>query len=47
MSRRDRREGAQTSEKSSGGSGAASPAALHEAGVAHLQAGRYLEAQSC
>jgi tetratricopeptide (TPR) repeat protein len=47
MSRQDRREGAQTSEKTSGGSVAASPAALHEAGVAHLQAGRYLEAQRC
>jgi tetratricopeptide (TPR) repeat protein len=47
MSRRDRREGAQTSEKTSGGFIAASPAALHEAGVAHMQAGRYLEAQRC
>jgi tetratricopeptide (TPR) repeat protein len=47
MSRRDRREGAQTSEKTSPGFAAASPAALHEAGVAHMRAGRYLEAQSC
>jgi tetratricopeptide (TPR) repeat protein len=47
MSRRDRREGAQISEKTSPGFAAASPAALHEAGVAHMQAGRYLEAQSC
>jgi tetratricopeptide (TPR) repeat protein len=47
MSRQDRREGAQTSEKTSGGSVAASAAALHEAGLTHMQAGRYLEAQRC
>lgn len=47
MSRRDRRKGAQTSEKSPGGSVAVTPAALHEAGVAHMRAGRYLEAQRC
>jgi tetratricopeptide (TPR) repeat protein len=45
MSRRDRREGAQTSEKTSGV--AVAPAALHEAGLTHMQAGRYLEAQRC
>jgi hypothetical protein len=33
MSRRDRREGTQISEKTSPGSAAASPAALHETGV--------------
>jgi tetratricopeptide (TPR) repeat protein len=47
MSRRDRREGAQTSEETPGGSTAVSPAALHVAGIAHMQAGRYLEAQGC
>jgi tetratricopeptide (TPR) repeat protein len=47
MSRRDRREGTQISAKTSPGSVAASPAALHEAGLTHMQAGRYLEAQRC
>jgi len=42
-----RREGVQIPENVAGGSIAATPAALHEAGVAHLQAGRYLEAQRC
>src|ERR1700742_4672403 len=40
-----RREGAQTSENSP--SVAATPATLHETGLAHIRAGRYLEAQRC
>jgi tetratricopeptide (TPR) repeat protein len=42
-----RREGAQTSEDISSGSATARAAALHAAGIAHMQAGRYLEAQGC
>jgi tetratricopeptide (TPR) repeat protein len=42
-----RREGAHTFENVSGGSVAATPAALYEAGVANMQAGRFLEAQRC
>lgn len=47
MSRRNRREGAQTSEKTSAGSVAVTPAALYAAGAVHMHAGRYLEAQRC
>lgn len=47
MSLRERLAGDQTSERVSPGSAAATPAALHEAGLAHMQAGRYLEAQRC
>jgi tetratricopeptide (TPR) repeat protein len=44
MKQRDRRA---TARKSQATRGAANPAALHEAGVRHLRAGRYLDAQIC
>jgi tetratricopeptide (TPR) repeat protein len=47
MNRRDRRAGAQKRQANSNGPGANTPAALCEAGVGHMQAGRYLEAQLC
>lgn len=47
MSHRERPAGDQISEQGSPGSAAPTPAALHEAGVAHMKAGRYLEAQRC
>jgi tetratricopeptide (TPR) repeat protein len=47
MNRRERRATGPKSEQASIRSGAATPAALVEAGQRHLQAGRHLEAQLC
>jgi tetratricopeptide (TPR) repeat protein len=48
MNRRERRAGARNSPPNPDGPGLASPAALYEAGLAHMQAQRYLDAQvSC
>ncbi|MGJ4944540.1 tetratricopeptide repeat protein [Bradyrhizobium sp. HKCCYLS1011] len=47
MSRRERRAAARGSKKTSQESGPSTPAALHAAGLAHLQAARLLEAQRC
>jgi len=47
MNRRERRATAQESKKTSETSGALTPAALHAAGLAYMQAGRRLDAQLC
>jgi tetratricopeptide (TPR) repeat protein len=48
MSRRDRRAAGRKSQIASNSAGMAAPAALYEAGLAHMKAGRYLDAQiSC
>jgi tetratricopeptide (TPR) repeat protein len=47
MNRRERRATSPKSEQASNRSGAATPAALVEAGRRHLQAGRHLDAQLC
>jgi tetratricopeptide (TPR) repeat protein len=47
MNRRERRSAARKAQKASDGSGVATPAALYRAGLAHLQAGRLIEAQVC
>ena len=47
MNRRERRAGDPTSGQVSPGSVAATAGALHAAGVAHMQSGRFLEAQRC
>jgi tetratricopeptide (TPR) repeat protein len=47
MSRRERRAAARVSKKTSKSLGDSTPAALHAAGLAHMQAGRRLDAQLC
>jgi tetratricopeptide (TPR) repeat protein len=47
MNRRERRVAARKSQKASSSPGASTPAALHEAGLRHLRAGEYLDAQLC
>ena len=47
MNRRDRRAGAQKRQANSNGPGATTPAALYQAGLGHMRAGRYLDAQLC
>src|ERR1700761_3288407 len=46
MNRRDRRAAGQKAATSSSGA-ALTPEALHQAGLGHLRAGRFLDAQSC
>src|ERR1700722_16307662 len=47
MNRHERRAAARKTQTVLNGSGADTPAALHEAGFRHLRAGQYLEAQIC
>ena len=47
MNRRDRRAAGQKAATSSSGPPAPTPDALHQAGLGHLRAGRFLDAQSC
>jgi tetratricopeptide (TPR) repeat protein len=47
MNRRDHRAAGRTSQTASDGAGTAIPDALYEAGLGHMQAGRYLDAQLC
>jgi tetratricopeptide (TPR) repeat protein len=47
MSRRERRASARKADKTSDASGALTPAALYLEGLAHMQAGRFIEAQVC
>ncbi|MGJ4946964.1 tetratricopeptide repeat protein [Bradyrhizobium sp. HKCCYLS20291] len=47
MSRSDRKEGATSATAGPGGPAVLSPAALYEAGLAHLGGGRLLDAQMC
>ncbi|MGO9357225.1 MAG: tetratricopeptide repeat protein [Xanthobacteraceae bacterium] len=47
MSRRERRLAAKKSKIVPNDPGAGTPAALHQAGLRHLQAGRHLDAQAC
>jgi len=47
MNRRNRRTDARNPQANSNGPGASAPAACYEAGLRHLRAGRYLDAQIC
>jgi tetratricopeptide (TPR) repeat protein len=47
MNRRNRRADARKPQANSNGPGASAPAACYEAGLRHLRAGRYLDAQIC
>ena len=47
MNRRERRSAGRKSQGTPSRAGAATPVALHEAGVRHMQAGQYLDAQLC
>ena len=47
MNRRHRRADARKPQANSNGPGASAPAAYYEAGLRHLRAGRYLDAQLC
>jgi tetratricopeptide (TPR) repeat protein len=47
MNRRDRRAGAQKRQANPNGPGASTPAVLYQAGIGHMRAGRYLDAQIC